>query len=35
MARREIQAVPETARLEIEFEQPYLLGPLFGDYDRT
>ena len=22
------------ARLEIEFEQPYLLGPLFGDYDR-
>ena len=22
------------ALLEIEFEQPYLLGPLFGDYDR-
>ncbi|MEO8142531.1 MAG: PhoH family protein, partial [Sphingomicrobium sp.] len=22
------------ARLELEFEQPYLLGPLFGDYDR-
>ncbi len=34
MARRELQAVPERARLEIEFEQPYLLGPLFGDYDR-
>ena len=22
------------ARLELEFDQPYLLGPLFGDYDR-
>src|SRR4051794_10404251 len=22
------------ARLELDFEQPYLLGPLFGDYDR-
>src|SRR4029453_11479774 len=34
MARRELQAVPNRARLELEFEQPYLLGPLFGDYDR-
>jgi phosphate starvation-inducible PhoH-like protein len=34
MSRRELQAVPDRARLEIEFEQPYLLGPLFGDYDR-
>ena len=34
MARRELQAVPDRARLEIEFDQPYLLGPLFGDYDR-
>ena len=34
MAKRELQAVPDTARLELEFEQPYLLGPLFGDYDR-
>ena len=34
MARRELQAVPERARLELEFDQPYLLGPLFGDYDR-
>jgi phosphate starvation-inducible PhoH-like protein len=25
---------PGRARLEVEFEQPYLLGPLFGDYDR-
>ena len=22
------------AKLELDFEQPYLLGPLFGDYDR-
>jgi phosphate starvation-inducible PhoH-like protein len=35
MARRDIAAtVSDRARLEIEFEQPYLLGPLFGDYDR-
>ncbi|HEU4810190.1 MAG TPA: PhoH family protein [Sphingomicrobium sp.] len=34
MARRELQAVPDRARLELEFEEPYLLGPLFGDYDR-
>jgi phosphate starvation-inducible PhoH-like protein len=34
MGRREFATVPDRARLEIEFEQPYLLGPLFGDYDR-
>ena len=36
MARRELTAANEQgrARLELEFEQPYLLGPLFGDYDR-
>jgi phosphate starvation-inducible PhoH-like protein len=34
VARRELQAVPDRARLELEFEEPYLLGPLFGDYDR-
>src|SRR5918997_2028606 len=34
MPRRDLAAVPERARLELEFEQPYLLGPLFGDYDR-
>ncbi|MDQ3477576.1 MAG: PhoH family protein [Pseudomonadota bacterium] len=36
MARRDLAAVPagERARLEVEFDQPYLLGPLFGDYDR-
>jgi phosphate starvation-inducible protein PhoH and related proteins len=34
MARRDLAAVADRARLELEFEQPYLLGPLFGDYDR-
>jgi phosphate starvation-inducible PhoH-like protein len=39
MAKRDFAAndVHETegrARLELEFDQPYLLGPLFGDYDR-
>jgi phosphate starvation-inducible protein PhoH and related proteins len=34
MARRDLAAVADTARLELEFDQPYLLGPLFGDYDR-
>jgi phosphate starvation-inducible PhoH-like protein len=38
MARRDLAAAPANeqgrARLELEFEQPYLLGPLFGDYDR-
>ncbi len=35
MARKpDLHAVPDPARLEVEFEQPYLLGPLFGDYDR-
>jgi phosphate starvation-inducible PhoH-like protein len=38
MAKRDFAAVGANdagrARLELEFEQPYLLGPLFGDYDR-
>ena len=34
MARRDLAAFPDPARLELEFDQPYLLGPLFGDYDR-
>ncbi len=44
MAKREIPGLPGSverredeggrARLEIVFEQPYLLGPLFGEYDR-
>ena len=35
MARRDLAAVPANeegrARLELEFDQPYLPGPLFGD----
>lgn len=34
MSKRDLAALPDRARLEIEFEQPYLLGPLFGEYDR-
>ncbi|MEO8175355.1 MAG: PhoH family protein [Sphingomicrobium sp.] len=38
MARRDVAEArasdPGRARLELEFDQPYLLGPLFGDYDR-
>ena len=34
MARRDLAAVSDRARLELDFDQPYLLGPLFGDYDR-
>ena len=29
------EAPPPRARLEIEFEQPHLLGPLFGEFDRN
>ena len=40
MAKRDLAAanmdapIEGRARLELEFDQPYLLGPLFGDYDR-
>jgi len=38
MARRDLAEAqandPGRACLELEFDQPYLLGPLFGDYDR-
>ncbi len=39
MAKRELPPGPDPldegrARLELQFEQPYLIGPLFGDYDR-
>ena len=33
-ARADDQVIEGRARLELEFDQPYLLGPLFGDYDR-
>ncbi|CAA9527054.1 MAG: Phosphate starvation-inducible protein PhoH, predicted ATPase [uncultured Sphingomonas sp.] len=34
MAKRDMAAIPDRARLELQFDQPYLLGPLFGEYDR-
>ncbi len=34
MSRRRSAAEPR-ARLELEFEQPHLLGPLFGEFDPT
>jgi phosphate starvation-inducible PhoH-like protein len=41
MAKRDLAAanldshgIEGRARLELMFDQPYLLGPLFGDYDR-
>ena len=39
MAKRDLTPGPDPldegrARLELQFDQPYLLGPLFGDYDR-
>ena len=36
MSRKPVAAAAEPrARLEIEFEQPHLLGPLFGEFDRN
>ena len=34
MPKRDPAPLDDRARLELEFDQPYLLGPLFGDYDR-
>ncbi|WP_265530419.1 PhoH family protein [Sphingomicrobium marinum] len=34
MAKNAAAAIEEGARLELEFDQPYLLGPLFGEFDR-
>ena len=33
-ANHDDQALEGRARLELIFDQPYLLGPLFGEYDR-
>ena len=33
-ANHDDQSLEGRARLELNFDQPYLLGPLFGDYDR-
>ena len=35
MAQKRQDATPPRARLEVEFEQPHLLGPLFGEFDRN
>ncbi len=37
MARRPDPTAPvsERARLELSFDKPNLLGPLFGEYDRN
>ncbi|NNC48297.1 MAG: PhoH family protein [Sphingomonas sp.] len=34
MAKNAAAVIEEGARLELEFDQPYLLGPLFGEFDR-
>ena len=33
--KRPAEPAPPRARLELEFEQPHLLGPLFGEFDRN
>ncbi|QAY76100.1 PhoH family protein [Sphingosinicella sp. BN140058] len=33
--KRSPESAAARARLEIEFEQPHLLGPLFGEFDRN
>jgi phosphate starvation-inducible PhoH-like protein len=35
MAQKKADAPAPRARLELEFEQPHLLGPLFGEFDRN
>ncbi|MGZ8999032.1 MAG: PhoH family protein, partial [Allosphingosinicella sp.] len=35
MAQKKAEASGPRARVEIEFEQPHLLGPLFGEFDRN
>jgi phosphate starvation-inducible PhoH-like protein len=35
MAQKKAEATPPRAKLEVEFEQPHLLGPLFGEFDRN
>ena len=33
--KKAADAAAPRARLEVEFEQPHLLGPLFGEFDRN
>jgi phosphate starvation-inducible PhoH-like protein len=35
MAQKKLDPAPPRARLEIEFAEPHLLGPLFGEFDRN
>ncbi|MFL6863633.1 MAG: phosphate starvation-inducible protein PhoH, partial [Allosphingosinicella sp.] len=35
MAKKAEPAAAARARVEVEFEQPHLLGPLFGEFDRN
>ena len=35
MAQKKAAETEPRARLEIEFDQPHLLGPLFGEFDRN
>ena len=35
MANRKARPAEPRARLELEFQQPHLLGPLFGEFDRN
>ena len=35
MAQKREQPTGPRARVEVEFEQPHLLGPLFGEFDRN
>ena len=35
MAQKKETASSTRARVEVEFEQPHLLGPLFGEFDRN
>jgi phosphate starvation-inducible PhoH-like protein len=35
MAQKKADAPAPRARLELQFEQPHLMGPLFGEFDRN
>jgi phosphate starvation-inducible protein PhoH and related proteins len=35
MAQKKVEPAAPRARLEVEFAQPHLLGPLFGEFDRN
>jgi phosphate starvation-inducible protein PhoH len=35
MSRKPADSGAPRARIEIEFDQPHLMGPLFGEFDRN